>query len=206
MVLLPAGWLGHLFGGVARGVGQLVGGETATTVGNIAGDLAERFVPWAALPAGLAPASAGPAGDQQTEDLVLVPASWFGTIAKTFGGTIGRGIGSWLGNAKMGEQIGDAAGQIIDAIPFSVLPDALQPANLAGADGGSEEDKLVLVPAGVVGGLLGSLGGLFGSAVGGFFGNANVGRQIGDIAGGLAEKFVPWSVEPFATVPPNAGR
>lgn len=201
MVLLPAGWLGHLFGGVARGVGQIIGGDTAQTVGNIAGDLAERFVPWSAVPPGVAPASAGPAGDQQKEDLVLVPASWFGKIASTFGGTIGRGLGSWLGNAQLGEQIGDTAGKIIDAIPFSVLPDDLQPAAAQPSGGGSEEDKLILVPAGVVGGLLGSLGGLLGGAVGGLFGNKDLGRQIGDVAGGLAERFVPWSLQPFSVLP-----
>jgi len=196
MVLLPAGWLGHLFGGVARGVGQMIGGDTANTVSGIVGDLAEKFVPWSAVPPGLVPASAGPAGDQQAEDLVLVPASWFGKIASTFGGTIGAGIGSWFGNAKLGQQIGDTAGQVINAIPFSVIPDALQPASAGPDGGGSEEDKLILVPAGLFGGLLGSLGGVFGGAVGGLFGNANVGRQIGDVAGGLAKQFLPFQVLP----------
>ncbi len=158
-VVVPAGWLGHLFGGVARGVGQLVGGDTAKAIGDITGDLAEKFVPWSALPPNLVPASAGPAGAQQTEDLVLVPAGWFGRIASTFGGTIGRGIGSWLGNAKVGERIGTTAGQLLKSL--SVLPDPLQPASAGPDGGGSEEDKLVVVPAGLLGGLLGSLGGLF---------------------------------------------
>lgn len=206
MVVVPAGWLGHLFGGVARGVGQLVGGDTAAAVGNITGDLAEKFVPWSALPPNLVPASAGPAGEQQTEDLVLVPAGWFGKIASTFGSTIGRGIGGWLGNAKLGEQVGGAAGEALKA--FSVLPDALQPASAGPGGGGTEEDKLVVVPAGVVGGLLGSLGGMFGGAVGGLFGNKDLGRQVGDVAGGLVEKIVPWSagVEPFGVLPPSVAR
>ncbi|MBO3085668.1 hypothetical protein [Cellulomonas fengjieae] len=206
MVVVPAGWLGHLFGGVARGVGQMVGGDTATTVGNIAGDLAEKFVPWSALPPNLVPASAGPAGPQQTEDLVLVPAGWFGKIASTFGSTIGRGVGGWLGNAKLGAQLGGAAGEALKA--FSVLPDALQPASAGPGGGGTEEDKLVVVPAGVIGGLLGSLGGLVGGSVGGMFGKKDLGRQIGDIAGGLAEKVLPWNtgVEPFSMLPPATAR
>lgn len=207
MVLVPAGWFGHLLGGVARTVGQAVGGNTAETVGNIAGDLAEKFVPWGAVPPNLVPASAGPAGSQQTEDMLFVPASWFGKIASTFGGTIGKGIGGWLGNAQAGEQIGDFAGKLIDAVPFSVLPDDLAPAS-AGPDGGSEEDKLLLVPAGVIGGLLGSLGGLVGGAVGGLFGSKKTGTDVGNVVGGLAEKFLPWSsgVEPFSVVPATALR
>jgi hypothetical protein len=206
MVVVPAGWLGHLFGGVARGVGQMIGGDTASTVGNIAGDLAEKFVPWSALPPNLVPASDGPAGAQQTEDMVLVPASWFGKIASTFGSTIGRGIGGWLGNAKLGEQVGGAAGQLLKS--FSVLPDALQPASVGPGGGGTEEDKLVVVPAGVIGGLLGSLGGVLGGAVGGLFGNRDIGRTVGDVAGGLAEKILPWSagVEPFSVLPPAVAR
>jgi hypothetical protein len=206
MVVVPAGWLGHLFGGVARGVGQWIGGDTATTVGNLAGDLAEKFVPWSQVHPNLVPASAGPAGAQQKEDMIFVPASWFGKIASTFGSTIGRGIGGWLGNAKLGEQIGTAAGEILK--PFSVLPDALQPASVGPGGGGTEEDKLVVVPAGVIGGLLGSLGGLLGGAVGGLFGNKDLGQQIGDVAGGLAEKILPWNagVEPFSVLPPSMAR
>ncbi|GAB7189452.1 hypothetical protein NUM3379_01580 [Kineococcus sp. NUM-3379] len=200
MVLLPAGWLGHLFGGVARGVSQMVGGDTARTVGEITGTLAETLMPWSAVPQGMAPASAGPAG-AGPEELVLVPASWFGKIASTFGGTIGRGLGGWLGNADLGERLGDTAGKIIEAIPFSVLPDDLQPASAGPGGGGTEAEKLVLVPAGVVGGLLGSLGGLLGDAVGGLFGNSSLGRQIGDVAGGLARDFMPFSAEPFSVLP-----
>lgn len=205
MVLVPAGWFGHLLGGVARTVGQAVGGDTAMTIGGIAGDLAEQFVPWGAVPPNLVPASAGPAGSQQTEDMVFVPASWFGKIASTFGGTIGRGIGGWLGNAQAGEQVGDLAGKLIDAIPFSVLPDDFAPASTV-VNGGSEEDKLLLVPAGVIGGLLGSLGGLVGGAVGGLFGNQKTGTDVGNVVGGLAQKFLPWSsgVEPFSVVPATA--
>ena len=125
---------------------------------------------------------------------MLVPAGWLGSIASTFGGTIGRGIGGWLGNAQLGEQIGGAAGELLKS--FSVLPDSLQPASAGPGGGGSEEDKLVVVPAGILGGLLGSLGGLFSRRIDSTLYAAGPAQQ------GPAASTAP--VQPFSVLPPAA--
>jgi hypothetical protein len=52
-------------------------------------------------------------------------------------------------------------------------------------------------PQGFFGSLLGApLGGLIGRGVGGLFGNANLGRQIGQAAGGIGGGFLPFAVDP----------
>ena len=56
-----------------------------------------------------------------------------------------------------------------------------------------------LAPQGFLGGLLGApLGGLIGRGIGGLFGNPNLGRQIGQAAGGIGGGFLPFSVDPVA--------
>ena len=193
MIVVPAGWLGDLFGGISSGVGQLIGGDTGKTVATIGGGIGQ-LLPWSALPPELSPASAGAEGASPTEELVVVPAGWLSSIASTFAGTIGSGIGGLLGNAQLGRQIGDTAAPLIQMIPFSVVPQNLQPA-AAGPGGLAPQDQLVFVPAGVFGGLLSSFGGLLGSAVGGIFGDAKTGGAIGDVVGKLGQ-FVPFQVLP----------
>src|SRR4051812_48107547 len=54
-----------------------------------------------------------------------------------------------------------------------------------------------LAPQGFFGSLLGApLGGLIGSGIGGLFGNSNVGRQIGQAAGGFGGALLPFSADP----------
>ena len=193
MVVVPAGWLGDLFGGISSGVGQLIGGDTGKTVATVGSGIGQ-LLPWSALPPELSPASAGPEGATTTEQLVVVPAGWLSSIASTFAGTIGSGIGGLLGNARLGKQIGETAAPLIEMIPFSMVPQNLQPA-ATGPGGLAPQEQLVFVPAGVFGGLLSSFGGLLGSAVGGIFGDSQTGRVIGDVAGQLGQ-FVPFQVIP----------
>lgn len=193
MVLVPAGWLGDLFGGIASATGQIIGGDTGRTVAQIGGGIG-KLVPWQALPPELSPASTGPDGGSSTDELVVVPAGWLGNLASVFSGTIGYGVGGLLGNAQLGKQVGDAAAPVFKMLPFSVAPQELQPQS-SGPGGIAAEDKLVVVPAGVFGGLLGSFGGLLGSAVGGIWGQPDLGKTIGDTVGQFG-KFLPFQVLP----------
>lgn len=54
-----------------------------------------------------------------------------------------------------------------------------------------------LAPQGFFGGLLGApLGGLLGRGIGGLLGNANLGRQIGQAAGGIGGALLPFGADP----------
>jgi hypothetical protein len=197
MVVVPAGWLGDLFGGIATGVGALIGGDTGNVVSTIGAGIGQ-VLPWSALPPEVSPsASPGPDGAPRTEELVVVPAGWLSSIASTFAGTIGSGIGGLLGNSALGKQIGDAAAPLITMLPFSVVPANLQPAS-SGPGGTAPEDQLLFVPAGVFGGLLGSFGGLLGSAVGGLFGEEDTGKAVGGLVGQLGS-LLPFQVVPEGT-------
>jgi len=197
MVVVPAGWLGDLFGGIASGVGQLIGGDTGNTVSTIGTGIGQ-IIPWSALPPQVSPSSAGPGGTTVTDELVVVPAGWLSSIASTFAGTIGSGLGGLLGNSQLGQQLGDAAAPFIKMIPFSMVPENFQPA-AAGPGGLAPQDQLVFVPAGIFGGLLGSFGGLLGSAVGGIFGDSETGGEVGDFVGQLG-KLLPFQVVPEGAV------
>ncbi|UUZ48054.1 hypothetical protein LP420_34545 [Massilia sp. B-10] len=52
-------------------------------------------------------------------------------------------------------------------------------------------------PQGFFGSLIGApLGGLIGRGIGGLLGNANIGRQIGQAAGGIGGAFLPFAADP----------
>lgn len=190
MVLVPAGWLGNLFGGISGGVGQVIGGKTGRTVSQIGGAIGS-LVPWQALPSELSPASTGPEGGAATEELIVVPAGWLSNIASTFAGTLGSYAGrKLLGNAQVGKQLGDAAAPLIRMLPFSVIPDELQPQS-AGPQGDNPEDKLVLVPAQMLGGLLGCFGGVLSSVT-----SDLEGAGTGQSTGGKLTSLRPFQVLP----------
>ena len=193
MVVVPAGWLGDLFQGISSSVATTIGGDTGRTVAQV-GEGIGKLVPWQALPPELSPASAGPDGTDSSEEMVVVPAGWLSNIASTFAGTIGSGMGGLLGNAQLGKQVGDAAAPLIKLIPFSTVPEELQPQS-AGPGGTPPQDKLVFVPAGLFGGLLGSFGGVLGSCVGDVFGQAKAGAEVGDAVSKLGQ-FLPFQVLP----------
>ena len=80
MVVVPAGWLGDLFGGISSGVGQRIGGDTGNTVSTIGTGIGQ-LLPWSALPPQVSPSSAGPGGTTVTDEGVVVPAGWLSNIA-----------------------------------------------------------------------------------------------------------------------------
>ncbi|MDO5751717.1 hypothetical protein [Arthrobacter sp.] len=192
MVLVPAGWLGHLFGGISGGVGQIIGGDTGKAVAHLGGAVG-KLLPWQAVPPELAPASTGPDGGASNEELIVVPAGWLGNLASSFAGTIGSYAGrKLLNNAGVGRQLGEAASPLLRMIPYSVVPEELQPQS-TGPDADNPEDKLVYVPASMLGGLLGSFGGLVSKSV------TNGGRNNATVAGAADElkKFSPFQVLPI---------
>ncbi|NVE00177.1 hypothetical protein [Massilia sp. BJB1822] len=61
-----------------------------------------------------------------------------------------------------------------------------------------QQRQASLAPQGFFGDVLGQIAQPIGSAVGGLFGNANLGGQIGGIAGQLGRNFIPFSADPVA--------
>lgn len=67
-----------------------------------------------------------------------------------------------------------------------------------------EDGALTLVPAGFVGDILGSLSGTIGEITGGWFGNAALGKQIGDTASPFV-KLLPFQVGAPSVAPQSTG-
>lgn len=191
MILVPAGFLGNLLGGISGTVGELIGGDQGRQWGTLAGGVLQKVVPWQALPPELAPASAGP--DQGTpEDSVVVPAGWLSSVTSLYGDTICR-IGGNIPSPAL--TIPPDVRKSITA--FSTVPPSVAPMSVDG--NGHAEEELVYVPAGLFGGLLSSLGGVLGSAVGKQFGAEQLGGTLGGTLGRLGGKLFP-----FQVVPPSA--
>jgi hypothetical protein len=133
LVVLPAGFFGSLLSGLAGTVGGAVGqifgdAKTGQAVGNAAAPLLE-MLPFHAVPDALVPASSdtGP-GTGKDEKLMLVPAGLFGNLLSGYAGAIGGTIGGWLGDAKTGQTIGNAAAPLIKLLPFGTSYPAGYPA------------------------------------------------------------------------------
>lgn len=195
MIMVPAGFFGNLLSGAAGLIGKAVGGSTGEAVGQAAAPLIKLF-PWSAIPAGVAPQSAGPGTESvpaASEDLVVVPAGFF----KSLVGGIAQKLSSRGGTVGT---VGTVAGVVNSLLPWSTVPSVMAPQSAQPGAAAAGED-LVLVPAGFLSGILGSLGGGFaGKAIGGLFGNKTLGEQIGAGAGGaLGSIFGPFSVVPSGT-------
>ncbi|CCE03771.1 hypothetical protein BRAS3809_7930002 [Bradyrhizobium sp. STM 3809] len=181
-------------------------------IGGIAGQLAQRFLPFEAAPQfvpqgaignflgqvgaplggvignyfgnqGLGQNVGGLAGQLAQRFLPfeaapdLAPQGFFGNLLGQVGAPLGSAIGGYFGNRNLGNQIGGIAGQLGQRfLPFEAAPD--------------------LAPQGFFGNLLGQVGAPLGSAIGGYFGNRNLGNQIGGIAGQLGQRFLPFDAGP----------
>lgn len=192
LVVVPAGFFGNLLAGVSSVVTDVIGGDTARSVNDVASPLL-KLLPFQTVPPALAPQSAGPDGTTKHDDLVVLPAGFFGSLLSGLAGTVGKLVGGDTGQA-----IGNAAAPIIGMIPFHALPPELAPQS-AGPDGASQhpDDQLMLVPAGLFSGLLAGLAGTVGGVVGGMFGDSETGTKIGDAASGLI------GMLPFHTIAPQ---
>jgi hypothetical protein len=197
MVVVPAGFFGNLIKGVASTVATIAGSDS--TVGKVANTAAglSDLLPFQDVPPDLVPQSAGPDGQPaDTERLIVVPAGFFGNLLSGLADTVGGAIGGIFGDAKTGAAIGSAAKPLLGLIPFHTVPPELAPQS-AGPDGGGQQEELWVVPAGLFGGLLSTYAGAIGQYAGGLFGNAAVGKQIGDAAAPLV-KLLPFSVQDAA--------
>ena len=109
--------------------------------------------------------------------VTLAPQGVFGSLIGAVAPTLGHAVGGLLGNAGVGQQIGTVAGHLGGLLPFSAQP------------------QVALAPQGVFGSLIGAVAPTLGHAVGGLLGNANVGQQIGTVAGHLGG-LLPFSAQP----------
>ena len=199
LVLVPAGFIADIVGGLSGTIGELTGGyfgnaKLGKEVGEAASPLI-KLLPFQIIPPQVAPASAGPgatAGPQ--EALVVVPAGFLGGILGGIGGKLlGGAVDTWLGGSgSTGSTVGSSVGGVIGGLlPFQVVPPQLMPAS-AGPEGQAAQEPLVVVPAGFFGDLLGGVAGTFGGIVGG-----QTGKDFGDAASPFLKLL------PFQDVPPD---
>ncbi|MFV0459267.1 MAG: hypothetical protein ACK5MT_10935, partial [Actinomycetales bacterium] len=192
MVVVPAGFFGNLLSGATNCFGGMASGTTAGDIAKTASPLL-KLLPFQTVAPEFAPQSAGPGG--QDEEMVLVPAGFFGNMLSNLAESVGGQVGSMFGDRKTGSDIGKAAAPFIGMLPFSAVPPQLVPQSAGPSAAG---EQMMFVPAGLFGGLLKSWGGALGSVVGQATGNDTIGAIAGKAATTLG------SVLPFSVVPAQA--
>jgi hypothetical protein len=199
LVLVPAGFIADVVGGLSGTIGELTGGffgnaKLGKDIGEAASPLI-KLLPFQIIPPQVAPQSAGPgAPSGPQEALIVVPAGFLGGILGGIGGKLlGGSVDKWLGGSGgTGSTIGSTVGGVLGGIlPFQVVPPGLMPAS-AGPEGQAPQEPLVVVPAGFFGNLLSGVAGTFGDLVGG-----QTGRDVGE----AASPFI--KLLPFQDVPPE---
>ena len=196
MVVVPAGFFGDLLSGVAGTVGHLVGGDTGQKIGEAASPFL-GLLPFQTVPPELAPQSTGPDGTEKAQEMVVLPAGFFGNLLSGFAETIGGKVGGLFGDEKAGQAVGSGVAPILSMLPFHAVPPGLLPQSAGPAVGRPQNEQMLFVPAGLFGGLLNAWGGTLGSTVGGFFGNKDAGKAVGDVAAAIG------SLLPFTVVAPS---
>ena len=175
----PQGFFGDLLGAVGAPVGGAIGGlfgnaRTGQQIGGTLGSLAQQYLPW----------SAGPAMSYVPQG--YAPQGFFGDLLGAVGAPVGGAIGGLFGNARTGQQIGGTLGSLAQQyLPWSAGP------------------SVGYAPQGFFGDLLGAVGAPVGGAIGGLFGNARTGQQIGGTLGSLAQQYLPWSAGPSVGYAPQ---
>jgi hypothetical protein len=199
MMVVPAGFIGDILGGLSGTLGELTGGyfgnaQTGKAIGEALSDPIKSLVPFSIVPPAVAPQSAGPdAGHASSEALVVVPAGFLGGLLGGIGGgLLGGTVGDWLGDKATGKTIGETAGSVLGGIlPFAVLPPSVAPQAAGPAGAATPGEPMVVVPAGFFGDLVSGITSTVGNIVGGDTGSAISG--IGSLG----------SLLPFSTVPPE---
>jgi hypothetical protein len=191
------GLLGAPLGGLAgRGIGSLFGNPgLGAQIGQFAGGIGGSILPFSADPvaAAYAQQQALQQAQQQALQQQFAPQGFFGNLLGQVGQPLGGAIGGLFGNAGLGSQIGGLAGQIgRSVLPFSVDPIAAAYAQLAHQQALQQQ----FAPQGWFGNLIGQVGQPLGGAIGGMFGNAGLGSQIGGIAGQIGRNVLPFSIDP----------
>ncbi len=177
----PQGFVGDALGAIGGPVGGWIGGRFGNaglgqTIGGTVGGLAQRFLPFDAGPQ---QAYAGTYYVPQTAAPGFAPQGFVGDALGAIGAPLGGFIGGRFGNAGLGQTIGGTVGGLAQRfLPFEAEP--------------------VFVPQGFIGDALGAVGGRVGNWIGGRFGNAGVGQTVGNVVGGLAQRFLPFEAGPQA--------
>lgn len=96
------------------------------------------------------------------------------------------------------------AGELTSAVA-ALSPSSSAATAPATAPAATTDDKLIVVPAGFLGDLLGTVASTIGEKTGGFFGQRDLGRLLGSTAGTLAKTFLPFQVIPAGVTPASAG-
>lgn len=163
MVVVPAGFFGDLLSGVSGAVGNLIGGSTGQQIGSAASPFL-KLLPFQALPDEYKPASTGPAtgkGSQDSGDMVVLPAGFFGNLLSGVASTVGGVVGGLFGDSQTGQSIGAGVAPILNMLPFHAVPPSLVPQSTGpGTGGGKAADPMMFVPASLFGSLMGAWGGL----------------------------------------------
>ncbi|MGJ0511319.1 hypothetical protein, partial [Methylocystis sp.] len=180
-VFAPQGIVGDALGAIGAPLGGFIGGRFGNaglgqTIGGTVGGLAQRFLPFDAGPQ---QAYAGTYYVPQTAAPGFAPQGIVGDALGAIGAPLGGFIGGRFGNAGLGQTIGGTVGGLAQRfLPFEAEP--------------------VFVPQGFIGDALGAVGGRVGNWIGGRFGNAGAGQTVGNVVGGLAQRFLPFEAGPQA--------
>ncbi|MBG0793449.1 hypothetical protein IYY11_08645, partial [Methylocystis sp. H62] len=191
----PQGFIGDALGAVGGRVGNWIGGRfgnagAGQTVGNVVGGLAQRFLPF----------EAGPQPQQQpvyyyapqSADPSFAPQGFVGDALGAIGAPLGGFIGGRFGNAGLGQTIGGTVGGLAQRfLPFDAGPQQ-QPVYYYAPQSADPS----FAPQGFIGDALGAVGGRVGNWIGGRFGNAGAGQTVGNVVGGLAQRFLPFEAGP----------
>ena len=177
----PQGIVGDALGAIGAPLGGFIGGRFGNaglgqTIGGTVGGLAQRFLPFDAGPQQGYP---GTYYVPQTAAPGFAPQGIVGDALGAIGAPLGGFIGGRFGNAGLGQTIGGTVGGLAQRfLPFEAEP--------------------VFVPQGFIGDALGAVGGRVGNWIGGRFGNAGAGQTVGNVVGGLAQRFLPFDAGPQA--------
>ena len=147
---------------------------------------------------GLLPFDAGPqayAGTYyvpQTAAPGFAPQGFVGDALGAIGAPLGGFIGGRFGNAGLGQTIGGTVGGLAQRfLPFDAGPQQ-QPVYYYAPQSADPS----FAPQGFIGDALGAVGGRVGNWIGGRFGNAGAGQTVGNVVGGLAQRFLPFEAGP----------
>src|SRR5262245_49488461 len=201
--LAPQGFFGSLLGGpvgglIGSGIGGLFGNQgLGRQIGQAAGGIGGAFLPFNVDPmtaAAYAQQAQQAQYAQQPQQAQLAPQGWFGNLLGQVGQPLGGAIGGMFGNSQLGGGIGSAVGSLGRFLPFNVDP-MTAAAYAQQAQYAQQPQQAQFAPQGWFGNLLGQVGQPLGGAIGGMFGNPQLGGGIGSAVGSLG-RFLPFQAGP----------
>ncbi|MDP3553229.1 hypothetical protein [Methylocystis sp.] len=184
------GALGSALGGLGGGaIGRAFGNQNlGRQIGNVAGGVLGGLLPFEAGPQ----AYAGTYYVPQTAAPGFAPQGIVGDALGAIGAPLGGFIGGRFGNAGLGQTIGGTVGGLAQRfLPFEAGPQQ-QPVYYYAPQSADPS----FAPQGFIGDALGAVGGRVGNWIGGRFGNAGAGQTVGNVVGGLAQRFLPFDAGP----------